>query len=143
MRSLRERAARIAAQVDADIIVIKTGRRIVDAAARVVGNDRKILIVGVLIHLHLAVRIDEKVQRLQGRGKLVGRRLDNRAIPFVAVVGIFERWRAEGAVCAVGNIRGEKDASAGGRDGRGGDGCGIDIAEQSVGRRGLAHGNFA
>ena len=142
MRFLRERGARIAAQVDADIIVIKTGRRIVDAAARVVGNDRKILIVGVLIHLHLTVRIDEKVQRLQGRGKLVGRRLDNRAIPFVAVVGIFERWRAEGAVCAVGNVRGEKDASAGGRDGRGGDGCGIDIAEQFVSRRGLAHGNF-
>ena len=143
MRFLREPGARIAAQVDADIIVIKTGRRIVDAAARVVGNDRKVLLVGVHIHLRLAFRIDEKVQRLQGRGKLVGRRLDNRAIPFVAVVGIFERWRAEGAVCAVGNIRGEKDASAGGRDGRGGDGCGIDIAEQFVSRRGLAHGNFA
>ena len=86
---LREARGRVAAEVDPHVVVVVGGRRIVDGDARVVGNERKILLVGVDVHLRQVVAARKHVPRRESRAVEFAR-FDDRAVPLVAVVLVVE-----------------------------------------------------
>ena len=98
MRLLVPARGRVAPEVDAHVVVVEPRLTVVDAAARAVRNERRVLLVAVDVHLREVVRgIDEEVESLQISGDLLGCRHDDRTVPFVGVVGVAERRRAPDA----------------------------------------------
>ena len=129
VRLLVPARGRVAAQVDAHVVVVEAGLAVVDAAARAVGDERLVLLVAVDVHLREVVRgIDEEVERLQTGGDLFRRRLDDRAVVLVGVVRIAEGRRAPHAALGVLDDRRPAHQMPGGGKRGGGDRVRVELA---------------
>ena len=128
MRLLLPTTRRVAPEVDADVVVVEASRAVVDADARVVWDERLVLLVGVDVHLRDAVRVGEEVEGLQVRGDLVRRRGDDRAVVLVGAVGIAEGRAAPRAALRVLDDGGPPQQMAGGGHGRGGNRVGVGLS---------------